>query len=308
MMPAKNALFCVLAALIWGMAFSAQKVGGDAMGPLLFNGTRSVLGFAALIPLAALSLHRRKKAVQAGKAEKVNLSKNALGGILCGVVLFAASTTQQLGILTEDVGKAGFLTAMYIIIVPAFNLIFNKKSSARVWIAALLCAAGLYFLSLSGAEGFSSGDGLLVACAFLYAVHIMVIDRCTGPDTDPVLLSCIQFLVCGGLGMAAAALREGLTFSGITTAGVVSLVYAGVFSCAIAYTLQILGQNGADPSICSLLLSLESVISLLGGVVLLHQVPTARELFGCALMAAAIVLVQLPERRAGTASKKEVPE
>lgn len=308
MMPAKNALCCVLAALIWGTAFSAQKVGGDAMGPLLFNAVRSVLGFLALIPLSLLSLHRRNRAVQEKQAERVDCGKNIAGGILCGIVLFAASTAQQLGIATEDVGKAGFLTAMYIIIVPVFNLIFNKKSSARIWGAALLCAAGLYFLSLSGAEGFSSGDGLLVACAFLYAVHIMVIDRCTGERTDPVLLSCIQFLVCGCLGMAAAAFGEGLSFSGLPTAGVVSLVYAGVFSSGIAYTLQILGQNGADPSICSLLLSLESVISLLGGVVLLHQVPTGRELFGCALMGAAIVLVQLPDRRAVRTPENEVPE
>lgn len=305
MMPAKNALFCILAALIWGTAFSAQKVGGDVMGPLLFNGTRSILGFLALIPLAALSLQRRKKSEEAGKVPALALRKNLLGGAACGLVLFAASTTQQLGIVTENVGKAGFLTAMYIIIVPVMDLIVHRRSSARVWVSALLCLLGLYFLSFSGAAGFSAGDGLLVVCAVMFSLHIMVIDHFTGADTDPVLLSCVQFLTCGILGMASAALTEGISFSQMSPAGVVSLIYAGVFSSGIAYTLQILGQKGADPSICSLLLSLESVISLLAGILILHQVPTARELSGCALMAAAIVLVQLP---AGRENKHEVIE
>lgn len=297
MIPAKNALFCFLAALIWGTAFSAQKVGGDELGPLLFNGTRSVLGFLTLVPLAAFSLSRRKKKQKEGKASPLNWKKNLLGGVLCGVVLFFASMTQQLGIAKEDVGKAGFLTAMYIIIVPVLNLLFTKRSNARVWIAAVLCVIGLYFLSLSGPAGFTTGDLLLVLCAFCYAVHIMVIDCFTGDDTDPVLLSCVQFFTAALLGMPTAAVVEGFDFSAVSPAGVVSLIYAGVFSSGIAYTLQILGQRGADPTIASLILSLESVISLLSGIVLLHQIPTGREVLGCVFMAAAIVLVQLPDRK-----------
>lgn len=293
-MPLKNSLILLAAATIWGTAFVAQSAGMDYMGPLTFNGIRYFLGAGVLSPFVIgrmMLADRTRKAGDAPPVQRPSISRILTGGALCGFFLCVASNFQQFAILSVDVGKAGFLTAMYIVIVPVLAFFRTGHTWLRLWISVALACAGLYFLSISGAMRFESGDAALVICAFVFSLHIMCID--SFGDVDGVLLSFLQFLVAGTLSLAAALAVETISVSGVLT-GWFPLVYAGVFSCGIAYTFQIIGQKGADPAAASLILSLESVVSVLAGFLLLGQKLSARELFGCVLMFIAIILVQLP--------------
>ena len=265
----------------------------------------NIWGFFVLLPLVLLRKKARKEREQAGdrNLEPYSFKRTVKGGIFVGLILLVASTLQQIGIMQVDVGKAGFMTALYIIIVPVLSFFITRRGSVRVFTAAGLAAAGLYFLSFSSAEGFAPADLMLLGCAFAYSMHILCIDHFS-KGTDAVELSCIQFLVSGLAGTLISLIVERPVLSSFGMAGWLSLLYAGVFSSGAAYTFQILGQKGADPAIASLILSLESVISAVSGFVLLHQVLTGREIFGCALMFTAIVLVQLPAGR----KKLQVPE
>ena len=286
-LPAKNAILLFLAALIWGTAFVAQSVGMDYVGPFTFNACRYVIGSAVLFPLILLGKRRT-----GGKL----ISRDDLrAGAACGFFLAVASNLQQAGIMTTDVGKAGFLTAMYIVIVPVLHFFLTRRSSLRLWISAAIAAAGLYFLSISGSWSLETGDILLILCAFVFSLHILCIDHFSG-TSDGVTVSCLQFLTAAVLSWAGALLTETVLWDTIRQAGP-AILYAGVFSCGVAYTLQIIGQKGADPGPASLILSLESVVSVAAGFFLLGQALTVRELLGCALMFAAIVLVQLPEKK-----------
>ena len=293
-MPLKNSLILLAAATIWGTAFVAQSAGMDYMGPLTFNGIRYFLGAGVLSPFVIgrmMLADRTRKAGDAPQVQRPSVSRILAGGALCGFFLCVASNFQQFAILSVDVGKAGFLTAMYIVIVPVLAFFRTGHTWLRLWISVALACAGLYFLSISGTMRFESGDAALVICAFVFSLHIMCIDSFA--DIDGVLLSFLQFLVAGTLSLAAALAVETISVSGVLT-GWFPLVYAGVFSCGIAYTFQIIGQKGADPAAASLILSLESVVSVLAGFLLLGQKLSARELFGCVLMFIAIILVQLP--------------
>ena len=298
-MPLKNSLILLAAATIWGTAFVAQSAGMDYMGPLTFNGLRYFLGAAVLSPFLLLKRFGSRRAghTDYGAALKTedrqipSVSRILAGGMFCGFFLCVASNLQQYAIISVDVGKAGFLTAMYIVIVPLLAFFRTGHTSLRLWISVALASAGLYFLSISGGMKFESGDAALVACAFVFSLHIMCID--SFPDVDGVLLSFLQFLVAGILSFGAALAVETISWPAVR-AGWFPIVYAGVFSCGIAYTFQIIGQKGADPAAASLILSLESVVSVLAGFLLLGQKLTSRELFGCVLMFIAIVLVQLP--------------
>ena len=286
-LPAKNAVFLFLAALIWGTAFVAQSVGMDYVGPFTFNACRYVIGSAVLLPLVLLRKRRAGTGI---------FSRNDLrAGAACGFFLAVASNLQQAGIMTTDVGKAGFLTAMYIVIVPVLHFFLTRRSSLRLWISAAIAAAGLYFLSISGSWTLETGDILLILCAFVFSLHILCIDHFSG-TSDGVAVSCLQFLTAAVLSWAGALLTETVLWDTIRQAGP-AILYAGVFSCGVAYTLQIIGQKGADPGPASLILSLESVVSVIAGFIILGQALTARELLGCALMFLAIVLVQLPEKK-----------
>lgn len=290
-MPVKNGLFLLVAATIWGTAFVAQIVGMDYMGPFTFNGLRYFLGAGVLVP--ALVISRHLSGGMGGKRPPhPGIRRNLAGGILCGTLLCVASNLQQIAILSVDVGKAGFLTAMYIVIVPVLSFFVTGRTSLRLWISVGLACAGLYFLSISGDMRLEQGDLALIACAFVFSLHIMCIDRFS--DVDGVLLSFLQFLVAGILSLAAAGLWETVS-PGEIAQGWFPLVYAGFFSCGIAYTCQIIGQKGVNPALASLILSLESVVSVLAGFLLLGQALSVRELAGCVLMFAAILLVQLPE-------------
>ena len=217
-----------------------------------------------------------------------------LGGVLCGLCLCVASSLQQIGIQYTTAGKAGFLTAMYIIMVPVFGLFLKKKCSPFVGISIVLATVGLYLLSIKEGFNIGKGDIYVISCAVVFSIHILVIDY-FAPKCNGVKLSCIQFLVCGVLCSVIALVVEEPTISGILAAWL-PIAYAGVMSCGVAYTLQIIGQKGMNPTVASLILSLESVISVLAGWLLLHQTLSAREIIGCMIMFAAIILAQLPTK------------
>ncbi len=296
-MPLRNAVYCFLGSLIWGTAFVAQRVGGDEIPALAFVGQRFLMGCIVLLPLVAMRRRARKRRRQQGDlhAEEPDHRQAVIGGIVCGTALMVASVLQQAAIAHVAVGKAGFLTALYIIMVPLLSLIFTRRSSTRVWIAALIAAAGLYCLCSKAGESFSIGpwELMLLGCALAFSIQIMSVDH-FAVRTDGVELACIQFLVTGLLATAAAALHGELPMQSVSAEAVLSLCYAGIFSSGIAYTLQVVGQKGADPAIASLIMSLESVISAVSGFFILHQALSSRELLGCVLMSGAIVLVQLP--------------
>lgn len=295
--PLKNSLYLLLTATIWGIAFVAQSVGMEYLGPFTFNSVRCLIGGAVLLPLIWV---REKKAVwiqASDTAEQKRIRKKNLvsGGICCGLLLFLASNFQQFGIQYTTVGKAGFITACYIVIVPVLGLFLGKKCSPFLWAAVFLALTGLYLLCITDGFSIGLGDLLVLVCALLFSFHILVIDHFS-PLADGVKMSCIQFFICGILSGIAALFTESLEVSALFDAWV-PLLYAGVLSCGVAYTLQIVGQRGMNPTVASLILSLESCISVLAGWILLGQKLSSREIFGCAVMFAAIVLAQLPQKR-----------
>lgn len=282
-------LLLTLTAAIWGTAFVFQRVGMEDLGPLTFTSARMLLG-AAAVGLVCLLRRRGKSAPQ---TRRVNLT----GGVCCGLFLCVASLLQQYGIQTTTAGKAGFLTAMYILLVPVFSLLlFHRKSSRVVWLFVLLGLVGMYLLSVR--EGFSlaRGDLLISLCAVCFAGHILCCDFFSRRG-DPVVISAIQFLTVGVLSAPPALLLEAPGVSAFRAAAL-PILYCGLMSCGVAYTLQLVAQKMTEPTVASLLMSLESVFALLAGALLLHERMSPREIAGCALLFTAIILVQLPERRA----------
>lgn len=287
----RSSVLLFTAALIWGVAFVAQSVGMDYMGPLSFNSARFLMGSIVLLPLV---IFRRKKNKKEG-ISPADTKTTLLGGICCGLALCAAALFQQYGILFTTVGKAGFITTLYIILVPVFGIFLKKKVPGKVWIGAVIAAAGLYLLCMNGSFHLGKGDALVFVCAVLFSVHILVIDYFS-PKADGVELSCLQFLTAGILAGVGAFILETPRISDFV-AGIVPLAYAGIMSSGVAYTLQVIGQKEMEPAIASLILSLESVVSVLAGWVILGQKLTGRELLGCAMVFGAVILVQLPEKK-----------
>lgn len=293
----RNSLLLLLTAFIWGVAFVAQSVGGDAVGCFTFNGVRSLIGAVVLIPVIFFLDAQKKRELGEKKflEQKGDPKTLLLGGICCGVMLCIASNFQQFGISFTTVGKAGFITAMYILIVPILGLFMKKKVGPKVWIGVVLATIGLYMLCMTSERfSLSKGDILVLICAGFFSLHILIIDYFS-PKVDGVRMSCIQFLVCGIISMVIAFVLETPSFSAVLS-GWLPILYAGVMSCGVAYTLQIVGQKNMDPTVASLILSLESVFSVLAGWILLNQTLSIRELFGCVLMFLAIILAQLPEK------------
>ncbi|MBQ9990000.1 MAG: DMT family transporter [Lachnospiraceae bacterium] len=289
----KSSILLFLAAFIWGVAFVAQSVGMDYVGPMTFNGSRFLLGGTVLLPF----IYYRKKTGQEKKAEDPKeagaLRKMTLtGGICCGLAICISSCLQQYGIQYTTVGKAGFITALYIVIVPILGIFLGKKAGLLVWAGALLAIVGFYLLCITESFRINQGDMLVFLCAISFSFHILIIDH-FAPKVDGVKLSCIQFYVSGILCTLAAFILEKPTWSGLV-AGAAPILYAGIFSCGVAYTLQILGQARVQPTVASMILSLESVISVLAGWVILKETLTGRQLVGCILVFLAIILAQLP--------------
>ena len=286
----KNVGILLLTAIIWGFAFVAQSVGMDYVGPFTFNCVRFFIGGLVLIPCIAIL----KKWNGAEEQKKETDSRTEwIGGICCGIALATASCLQQIGIMHTTVGKAGFITACYILLVPIFGLFFHKKCGILVWIGVILAVAGLYFLCINENLTIGRGDLLVFLCAIVFAIHILVIDHFS-PKADGVKMSCIQFFVSGILCLGPMLFLEHPHVVQLLAAWK-PILYAGVLSCGVAYTLQIIGQKGMNPTVASLILSLESVMSVLAGILILHQTPTSREVLGCVLMFTAILLAQLPD-------------
>ncbi len=291
-MKTKNALILVLTAFIWGTAFVAQSVGMDYLGPFTFNGVRSIIGGVALLPcIVLLQMFNGKSSENQGTRKDL-----VLGGIACGLLLFAASSLQQIGIQYTTAGKAGFITACYIVIVPVLGIFLKKKTGLKVWAAVVIALAGLYFLCMTEKFTVGKGDILIFVCALVFSLHILVIDYFS-PKVDGVKMSCIQFFVCGFASLPFMFLLETPRVEAMLD-GWMPLLYAGVLSCGVAYTLQIIGQKNVNPAIASLILSLESCFSVLAGWVVLGERLSVRESIGCVLMFTAIILAQLPGKEA----------
>lgn len=289
-MRIKNGLMLLLTAFIWGTAFVAQSVGMDYLEPFTFNGVRSLIGGVALLPCIWI-LQKLN-----GRSKDTGTKKDLIaGGLACGVLLFAASSLQQIGIKYTTAGKAGFITAFYIVIVPVMGVFLHKKIGWKIWLAVVLAVAGLYFLCITESFSVGKGDILVFLCALVFAVHILVIDH-FAPKVDGVKMSCIQFFVCGILSVPFMFALETPKITAVMTAWM-PILYAGVLSCGVAYTLQILGQKNVNPAVASLLLSLESCFSVLAGWIVLGERLSIREMSGCILMFAAIILAQVPEKK-----------
>lgn len=290
----KNFILLFLTALIWGVAFVAQSVAMDYIGPYTFNAVRSLLGGIVLVPCVFLFGQKKKtvKDEDPSKGTAVDRPGDMItGGLLCGIMLFLSTTLQQVGIQYTTVAKAGFITALYIILVPILGIFLKKRVSVQIWISVVIAIIGLYLLCMKGSFYLGQGDFLVLLCSLCFALHILVIDHFTD-KVNGVKLSCIQFFVSGLLSSILMFLFEAPAISAIFSAWL-PIVYGGVFSSGIAYTLQIIGQKGTDPTIASLILSLESVVSVLAGWIILGQSLTPREILGCLLMFGAIILAQV---------------
>lgn len=278
-------------AFIWGCAFVAQKSGASVIGAFTFTWTRYLLAGLALLAFLAV----REKS--GGLSLRDAFSGAWAGGAVMGTLLMIASFLQQYGLTTTTAGKAGFVTALYIVIVPLLGLFFHKRVRLLIWCGVAVAVAGLYFLSFAagGAPSFNAGDIYVLCCALVFSLHILTIDHFT-KRYDGVALSCVQFFVA-----SAEALALGLAFEGIPVAAILGcaapILYAGVISGGVGYTLQIVAQKDGDPTVVSLLLSLESLFAVVSGALLLHERLTPREYIGCALMLFAVILVQLPEKK-----------
>lgn len=291
-----------LAALIWGTAFVAQSMGMDYLGPCAFNAARSFVGSIALAPVIFAGDRLRQKSGGPQQLAAYSWKNPALlaGGLLCGLFLSAASLLQQAGLQHTTAGKAGFLTSLYIVLVPVLGLFLGRRGGWKLWLAVGLALAGAYFLSVSGGENqwaIGLGDGMVLVSAVFFSFHILVIDRFS-PKVDCIKLSCLQFLVAGLVSTVLAGALEGGSFQwGDLLASWGPLLYTGVMSSGVAYTLQIVGQRGLNPAAASLIMSLESVFAALSGWLVLGQPLTLRELAGCGLVFGGVVLAQLPERK-----------
>jgi len=288
-------ILLLVTALIWGSSFVAQKA-GTALEPFTYNGIRTLVGGISLVPvILILSKVGKGKADEAAPKDKKSL---ILGGIVCGTFLAIASNLQQFGMYFDaDAGKAGFITALYIIIVPILGMFLDKRVRPLVWFCVLLGACGFYLLTIAG-KGvgltIEKGDLFVLLCAVLFSCHILAIDHFS-PKCDGVKLSCLQFFVAGGLSFIMMLIFESPDINQILDCWF-PIIYAGVFSCGIAYTLQVVAQKNAEPTAASLILSLESVFAVISGAILLGERMTGYEIFGCVVIFIAVILAQLPQK------------
>ena len=283
----RGSLLLLLGSVIWGAAFVAQRVGMDHMGPFTFNGVRMLLAGLVMIPVTAFFSRKESGAAAPDPRDQ------RLAGVLCGTMLFAASSLQQMGLVTTTAGKAGFITALYVVLVPLAGWLFFRKNPGRIiWLGVALAVAALYLLCMP-AEGLTlqGGDLLVLGCAVCFTVQILCVDH-YAPKVSGVRLARDEFLVTGILSLLIALFTETITWQGVREA-LVPILYAGILSGAVGYTLQIVGQRDTDPTVASLIMCLESVFAVLTGAVLLGEKMTVRETVGCVLMFTAVILAQL---------------
>ena len=305
----RNSILLFITAAIWGCAFVAQSVSMDYIGPYTMTGVRSLIGGIVLLPLVfARDYKKKQNGNVTEQARRQENKMSVIGGICCGLVFTVATMTQQVGICTTTVGKAGFITALYIVMVPIIGIFLGKKVGIKLGVSIVLSVVGLYLLCMAGnldmsgnllsnllaSLALTKGDTLVLICAFVFSIHILVIEYFS-PRADGVKISCIQFFVAGVICSIGMFVFEKPVLSDILAA-YIPILYAGVMSCGVAYTLQIIGQKNLPPTLASLIMSLESVFSALAGWLILGEKLTALELGGCVLMFIAIILAQLPEK------------
>lgn len=285
----KGNLILLLTALIWGTAFVAQRDGMNHIGPYTFNVTRTFLAAVVLIPVVFVFKKLEKRG---NNYSPVNKKITITGGIACGACLGLASTLQQIGIVTTTAGKAGFITALYVIIVPIIALVLGNKQPKKIWICVILAIAGFYLLCIKKDFSLSIGDAFILACALGFAVHITVIDKFLEKGADALVMACIQFWSAGVFMLVPTFVFETPTVGGIVAAKY-SILFTGIMSSAVAYTLQIIGQRYTKPAVATLIMSLESVFAALAGWVILGEYLSLKELLGCALVFTAVILAQI---------------
>ncbi len=283
----RGSLMLLTAAFIWGTAFVAQSKGMDYVAPFTYNAVRTLIGGVVLIPMVFLFGQKSCR-----KASENNNKISFIGGIICGLVLFAASSFQQLGISLTSAGKAGFITALYVVIVPVISIIFGQKSNLKMWICAFTAIIGFYLLCIKEGFRLSKGDLYVLICAVFYSVHIIVIDHFNSKGAEPVKMSCVQFFTAGSIMMICMFIFESPALSAVWAAKY-AILYAGVMSCGVAYTLQIIGQKYTESTAAALIMSLESVFAALAGWIILSEHMSMKEFAGCILVFAAVVFSQL---------------
>ncbi len=289
----KSTASLFLATIIWGFAFIAQSVGMDKIGPFTFQTVRC--GLAVVFLFLICPIMEAKKYSFRESLTKWADPKLWKAGILCGLALFVAASLQQIGLVSTDAGKSGFITAMYIVLVPVLGIFLGHRIPKAAVLSVVLAVAGLYLLSAMGPSGINIGDLCLMGCALAFAVQITCIDRMAG-SLDGIRLNCIQALTVTILSLPFAWITETIVIADILACWG-PLLFAGVLSMGVAYSLQIVGQKALEPTIASLIMSLESVFAAIGGAWLLNETMTATELAGCGLVFAGVVISQLPEKR-----------
>ncbi len=288
----KSDVLLLITGLIWGFAFVAQRIGMDYVGPFTFNGARFALGSLSLIPL--LLVTRRKGSGVVSGGEKIGPGKLVFFGGITGLALFMGASLQQVGLVYTTAGKAGFITGLYVVIVPVLWFIRGRRSGSGTWVGAVLAAFGLYLLSVSGDFTIQYGDLLEIIGAFFWAIHILLIDHFS-KRINPIVLSLVQFAFCSVLSLLTASIFETIAWQGILDAGI-PILYGGLGSVGIAYTLQVVAQRKAHPAHAAIILSLESVFAAVGGWLLLNEYLSTRSKIGCALMFIGMLFSQLKKK------------
>lgn len=284
----KSNLMLLLAAAIWGFAFVSQRIGAKYLGAFTFNGIRFMMGGVSLIPLLIFARNKNTVIIK----EKISIAKTIRAGMILGVILFVAASLQQVGMMSTTAGKAGFITGLYLVLVPVFGIFLKHRTHFSMWIGVFLAFIGLYLLSVTEGFKISKGDLYVLIGAIFWTCHILSIDYFT-KKIDALWLSFVQFVTCSVLSLVTGWLTEKTTLYGIEQA-LIPLLYGGLCSVGIAYTLQAVGQKHAKPSHAAILLSLESVFASIGGALLLKETMGLRGYTGCGLMLAGMLISQLP--------------
>lgn len=295
----RGSLLLLLGAVIWGAAFAAQRAGMDHVGPFTFSGVRMLLAGIVMIPASMLS--RRKAGPVTAEVQK----KQRRGGLICGLLLFLATSLQQIGLVYTSAGKAGFITALYVVLVPVAGWVFLRKQPGKmIWAGVGLAVIALYLLCVP-AEGFQieKGDALLLGCAVCFTGQILCVDH-YAPQVDGLTLARDEFLITGALSMIIAVFTEEIRMDGILEAAF-PIIYSGILSGAVGYSLQIIGQRDVNPTVASLIMCLEAVFAVLTGAIMLGERMTGREIAGCVLMFCAVILAQLSAAFKGNRTQKE---
>lgn len=299
----KGNILLLLTAFIWGSAFVAQKAGMDYIEPFTFNGIRCLIGAVVLIPVILFFAKDDPVSDETSEDERKTHKKNLLvGGLCCGIIIFVASSLQQYGLLYTTAGKSGFITALYVVLTPICGLFLKKKIRPITWMCVMMALFGLYLLCFKAGEPLNLGDIITFFSALGFTLHILVIDYFS-PKVNGVKMSFLQFLVAGIISMPMAFIFENIVWANVFQCWL-PILYAGVLSCGVAYTLQIIAQKDTDPMVTSLLMSMESVFAVVSGAIVLHEMMSLKELLGCAIMLAAIIIVQLPSKEERLAAKE----